>query len=398
MRRIAIVSQRYGNEVNGGAETYTKEVAQKLSGLYEVEVLTTCALDYLSWKNYYRPGIHNVDGILVRRFPVKRKRNTAQFNKLYQDLIYEGNSDNNEKERAWVRAQGPLCDACIEYMEMHTNEYDAFIFITYLYYLTAMGIEKVREKALLVPTAHDEPPIHFPFYQSVFHAPQAIAFLTEEERYFVHGLFHNEKIPYEIVGMGMEMPKWPVSPRRFTEKHGDTPYILYAGRIDASKGCEELFSFFLRYKQERPSPLRLLLMGKAHMDISTHPDIQYLGFVDEQEKYDGIAGAKYLMLPSQFESLSISVLEGMMLGIPCIVNGRCAVLKGHCIRSNGGLYYDRYDEFSGILDYMERHEDIYSTMQKNAADYIRQNYVWDVVLRKYNELLTRIFDGDTEVQ
>lgn len=44
-----------------------------------------------------------------------------------------------------------------------------------------------------------------------------------------------------------------------------------------------------------------------------------------------------LILPSEFESLSMVVLEAMYLKTPVIVNGKCPVLRGHCTKSNGAF-------------------------------------------------------------
>ena len=50
MKRIAIVNQRYGKEVNGGSEDYARELAHRLSGSYKVDVITTTALDYMFFR------------------------------------------------------------------------------------------------------------------------------------------------------------------------------------------------------------------------------------------------------------------------------------------------------------------------------------------------------------
>jgi len=47
MKKIAIINQRYGLEVNGGSELYSREIAERLKAKYEVEVLTSCAVEYV---------------------------------------------------------------------------------------------------------------------------------------------------------------------------------------------------------------------------------------------------------------------------------------------------------------------------------------------------------------
>ena len=46
MKRIALVNQRYGLEVNGGSEYYTRLIAERLASEFEVDVITTKALEY----------------------------------------------------------------------------------------------------------------------------------------------------------------------------------------------------------------------------------------------------------------------------------------------------------------------------------------------------------------
>ena len=51
MKKIAIVVQRYGLEVNGGAELHARLLAEELNKSNLVEVFTTCALDYDLWED-----------------------------------------------------------------------------------------------------------------------------------------------------------------------------------------------------------------------------------------------------------------------------------------------------------------------------------------------------------
>ena len=386
MKKIALVNQRYGLEVNGGSEYYTRLIAEHLAENYEVEILTTCAMNYTTWENYYPEGVEAVHGIPVRRFRVEKEKNQQRFAKLTGQIVSVGHRTKAQEEQ-WVDEQGPYSPGLITYIREHQDEYDVIFFVTYLYYSTVRGLLQAPEKAVLIPTAHDEPYIHFDVYQDVFCLPKAIVFLTDEEKELVHRLFHNEQIPCEVMGVGVDVPE-EVDAQRFKEKYGLDDYIIYVGRIEESKGCDWLFKYFMEYKKEYPeSSLKLVLMGKPVMQIPKHQDIISLGFVSDQDKYDGIAGSRSLMLPSPFESLSISVLEAMTLGIPVIVNGRCEVLKGHCVKSNAGFYYYDYVEFREFLNYLLDHPDDYQRMSENAKQYVHENYRWNVIMDKFERLI-----------
>jgi glycosyltransferase involved in cell wall biosynthesis len=386
LKKIAIVVQRYGEEITGGAEQYARIIAEKLVSLYDVEILTSCALDYVSWDNHYLKGVSNINGVTVKRFTVERFRDINKFKRLREQTVINGNV---KAENKWINDQGPYCPKLIEYIDESKDIYDVFIFVTYLYYTTVRGIGKVREKAILIPAAHDEEPIYFKIFDDVFNSPRALIFLTDEERDFTHFLFKNSDIPSDVIGLGIETPEKP-DPMRFKAKYGLDNYILYTGRIDIGKRCPELFNFFAEYKKRNPSDLKLVLMGKEFIEIPKHPDIISLGFVSEEDKQDGMAGAKLFILPSVFESLSIVVLESMALGIPVVVNGECDVVKGHSVKSNAGLYFYEYYEFEGCINYLITHEDIYGIMKQNAKRYIEANYRWDVVTERFRSIIDSI--------
>ena len=223
MKKIAIINQRYGKEVNGGSEYYTMQLAEHLRQQYEVEILTTQALSYLTWENHYGAGCEEIGGIKVRRFPVKRPRQTL-VQKITGKLITVLGMNYRFLNDLWIKAQGPFTPELVEYIETHEQKYDVFVFVTYLYYPAVCGMEKVKEKAVFVPTAHEEAYIHFKRMQDVFTAPSAYVFLTEEEKNLVHSLFPVDKIPYEVAAMGIE-------PRRQQEKSDFRENMEFISRL-----------------------------------------------------------------------------------------------------------------------------------------------------------------------
>lgn len=394
MKKIALVNQRYGIEVNGGSEYYTRLIAERLKDYFEVDVITTKALEYTTWANYYENDEEYINGVHVLRFSTENERagDFNEYNGKYLKYTESGKRDIS-REKIWFEKQGPFCPDAVNYIKENREKYDVFIFVTYLYYLTVTGLPEVADKSIFIPTAHEEPFIHFKTFESLFKKPQAYIFLTDEEKNLVQKLFKCEDIQYDVLGTGVEISHNP-DEKAFREKYnisGD--YIIYVGRIDEGKDCPTLFRYFMEYRKRRPqNNIKLLLMGKKVCEIPFHPDIINLGFVSEEDKFSGISGAKCLVLPSKFESLSISVLEAMKLSVPVIVNGVCEVLKGHCIKSNAGLYYMNYFEFEGIIDYIFSHESEYKQMRKNALEYINKNYEWDVIIKRFIKIIEKVCD------
>lgn len=196
----------------------------------------------------------------------------------------------------------------------------------------------------------------------------------------------NESVPGVVVGVGSDVPD-RTDPARFRRKYNiRRPFAIYVGRIDENKGCGELFEYFQRYAATFPRGLDLVLIGSAVMKVPDHPHIRHLGFLPDGDKFDGLAAADLLIMPSYFESLSMVALEAWALGRPVLANGHCDVLKGQCVRSNAGLYYERYEEFAEALYSLESNGPLHARLGGNGREYFRQHYAWPVIEQKYLQM------------
>ena len=393
--RLAFVVQRYGLDVNGGAEMECRRFAERLSPHMDVEVITTCAEDHYTWRNVYPAGLDHVNGIRVWRFPVDRERNMAEFDRFTQQMIARPHSYFDEMR--WMELQGPISSELLRFLEMRERQYDLFFFVTFLYASTFLGLQAVPRKSVLFPTAHDDSWIRLSIFRPFFSLPRAFAFNTVEEQELVHRLFRNQYIPSQVVGNGLDLAHLrsvaehspDVSAETAQRVNTDDEYIVYVGRIDPSKGCDQLFEFFLRYKAITLSRVKLVLIGKATMPIPDHPDIVPLGFMRENH-YAWMKRSRALVLPSAWESLSLVVLESLGLGVPVLVNGQCDVLVGHCKRSNGGFYYCDYDEFASALSLLLNRPALRQQLGQQGQGYVQQNYDWTQVERRLVDWLNWI--------
>jgi glycosyltransferase involved in cell wall biosynthesis len=382
---VAFVVQRYGEGVTGGSESLARAVAERLAGERRISVFTTCARDYVTWRNEFPAGRGRLGGVEVRRFPVREERDIDAFNAFAEPLYARERSYAEEIE--FLRRQGPHAPALAEALRAERDRFAAVVFFTYLYSPTYWGLRAAPERSALVPTTHDEPPLRFSIYGEVFGAPRAFGFLTPAEEALVRARFPLGDRPTFLVGAGVEMPAAPDA-AAFRARHGlERPYLLYAGRIDAGKGCGEMLAHHERYRREKAGAADLVLIGRLAMAPPDQPGVRYLGFLPEPEKVAAMAGASAVVCPSAYESLSIVLLEGFAVGTPGLVNARSAVLQEHCQRSNAGLFYADADEYAEAADTLVRHRPLRDALGANGRDYVAAEYGWDEALDRWRALL-----------
>ena len=430
--RIAFVVQRYGAEILGGSEYHCRLIAERLATKHDVEVLTTCARDYVTWKNEYPEGNDRIKGVTVRRFTVAAQRDIAAFNQ-YSDWIFH-HPHSREDEVKWLEMQGPWSPALRDYLAKHYKSYDALIFFTYLYAPTVLGLKVDPGRSILVPTAHDEPAIHLGIYKEMFRLPAAMAYNTEVERQFLKTRFEINAAAEEVVGCGVDLLPGadvggsaaaaddrgdrkgaaPIAAAldleelsttsedeplpdhllnrgvRFQRRHRlHGQFLLYGGRIDPGKGCEELLEYFTSYK-EQSGDADLVLMGVKLMQLPEVPWVKFAGLLSERERLEALEAATIVVVPSPFESLSLLALEAMAVGTPVLCNGHSDVLVEHCRKSNAGLWYNDRDEFVETAKLLLADDRLRRSMGRNGKEYVKREYRWEAILAKYDKLIAAV--------
>lgn len=376
--KIAVVVQRFGADVLGGSEEHCRKMVELLSDIYDFTVLTTTAKDYITWENHYKEGKDNLGNIPIIRFKVDIPRNIKEFN-AYSEKFFSTPPELRDNDDIWFKRQGPYCPDLLKYLESNRDNYDGFLFFTYLYYNTVYGLPIVSNKSILVSTAHDEPPFYLRRINELFNKAGSIIFNTETEKDMIYRVHTDAQKKHVIGGYYIDTPDL----KKIKAKPLKDKYILYFGRLERGKGVFELFDYFMLLQSYYPQ-LKLVCLGKKGDIIHPRHNIILPGFVSEEEKWAYIKNAEFVVMPSPHESLSITLLEGMSAGKPILVNGKCDVLVDHIKKSNAGYAYNNHGEFLEASRYLLENNNA-SKMKYLATDYIENYYSKQSMYNSYHE-------------
>jgi glycosyltransferase involved in cell wall biosynthesis len=392
--KLACVVHRFGADIAGGSEAHCRHIAERLAGSHDITVLTTCARDHVTWRNEHPPGEAREGPLRVRRFPVARQRSLQRF-RTVSEHVFSGRATERE-QIDWFRENGPDAPELVEYLGRHGRDFDLILFWAFRYAEVFFGLPAVAERAVLVPTAEEDPLIRIGILPGFFARPAGFIFLTPEEQALVARQMTTAMPPSCVIGSGLE-PAGTAPAIDLASLGIRPPFLLYLGRIDPNKGCTALLKHFARFAQERSTQVQLVMAGPANMPIPDHPAIRPVGFVDEARRDAILAQASVLVVPSRYESLSLALLEGWNRGLPALVNRHCAVLKGQVSRANGGLYYGNYDEFAHTLSYLLEHRDEARDLGRKGLAYVEREYRWPHVMEKIETLLGTVHARRIEV-
>jgi len=383
-----MVVVRFGERLTGGAELHARQVALRLAAAgHEVTVLTTCAEDYVSWADQLPAGEHRDGSLRVLRFPVLAERDLARWEAAMQPILRGRWSDADEE--ALLREQGPDSPTLIEHLREQGTVYDAVIFFTLLYAPTVFGLPVVWDRAILVPTLHDEPAAMLDLQARALGLARFVLWNTPEERALAERLYGAVDVPQAVAGVGIDVATDGAGREAPASFGLERPYLLYAGRVDPDKGCGELFDAFLAWSA-RDTRADLVLAGRAWMDVPSHPRIRHLGFVDQADLHGLMRSAVATVIPSRNESLSMAALESLACGTPILVTAESPVLSGHARRSSAGLAYRDAAEFGVAASLLLDRPDERHAMGRDGSRYVAANFRWDRVMALYGDAIDRV--------
>jgi glycosyltransferase involved in cell wall biosynthesis len=385
-KRVGVVVPRYGEHILGGAETLARWLVEHLAaaGHVDVQVLTTCANDYVLWKNEMPAGATNANGVMVRRFRVDDTRQTSRrFHELNR-RIGEGQFLESAEQYEWVHLSAHS-SALYRALALEAASFDFLVFIPYLFPTTYYGTAISPERSILWPCLHDEVYAYLQPSRDMFRLCRGVVFNSEPEQCFAESIYGSHPGAH-VVGIGVT--SLPGDGARFRQQFGlPGPFLMYSGRLEGAKNLPQLMEYFIQYKRQRGGPLKLALMGSGPVVVPHHPDIIKLGFLPEQAKRDAFAAATLVCQPSLNESFSIVIMEAWLAGAPVVVHAGCEVTRYHAVRSNGGLYYRGYAEFASVLDLLLGQPAMQRRLGLNGQAYVREHYAWPVVLKRFEEAL-----------
>lgn len=355
-----------------------------------------------------------------------------------------------ELTEQWLLAQGPISETLEKSLleSARSRGFEAAIFFAFQYSLAPRLIPSFRTLGIpvaLVPAAHPDWTLDIPALQACLSDVDLWITSTPEEEALLANTLQRSNLkppvcmpggaPISVPGPARSDPGWPSrkdrparenqkearppnSPSRATDSSmGDSrasgvvstsdpelettstddfgeeaPYenfALYVGRLDPSKGVDELIQFYLFYRMVAEEPLDLVLVGNPAMAIPEHPSIHVTGFVPDHGLNELYRRATVLINPSPYESLSIVLLEAWARGLPTLSNGNSAVLEAQTARSKCGLCYKDLNQFIAALETIRNSQ----SMAESGPDFIRENYDSESIFENYNEGIRYLIDS-----
>jgi glycosyltransferase involved in cell wall biosynthesis len=358
----------------GGAEMVLTDIAASFAERgWDVEILTTCAINHWTWENELPAGESVVDGITVRRFPVVREDIPERG--VLEHAIMSGAVPSITEQQRWMNS-GMRVPELYHYLVDHAEEYRTFLFTPYPAWVTFACSQAVPDKSVLMPCLHDEPYVYLEVFQPVLTGVAGLMFLSGPEHQLAHRVA-DPLAPHAVVGAPVPVPP-KYDPDGFRERYGiEGRFLFYTGRREGGKGWPDLLEMLARAVARSPElPFSLVTGGAGDIDApeSIKDRVIDVGFLPAAERDNAMAAADAYLQPGRYESFSLTVMEAWLAGTPVIANGAGEVVAWHCRRSGAGLTYDDEFEFEQCLKFLAEAPEAAAALAAPGRDYVLASY------------------------
>jgi len=386
--RLAFVPARFGGDVGGGAEIVLARLATGLADRgWDVEILTTTALDHYTWADAFPAGESRSEGMTVRRFPVDQSG--GQERGVWESQILSGVSLPIDAQQRWMNA-GLRVPELYHYLVDHAEEYRAIVFGPYPFWPAYACSQIAPERTLLWTCLHDEPYAYLDLFQPVFTGVAGLFLQTDPEHDLLHRVVQRGAAPHSVVGCGVEIPE-SYDVDGFRERHQlARPFVLYAGRREGAKGWEEFLTAFEDLSTARDVAFDLVTIGVGEVSVpkGLEDRVHDLGFLPSAERDNAFAAASAFVQTSRYEAFSRTVMEAWLAGTPVIANAGSDVVAWHCERSGAGLVYADVEELEQCLAFVAEAPEAAAELGSRGRPYVLEHYQWPAVLDRVEERLS----------
>ncbi len=389
MKKIAIVTYHYFKTKTRGGEIYTKKLTNILKDKYQTTILTTRSADHTTWKNKLKEyEVDNKNKIIRFKidFEVKPRNRTEKTINILNNKLRTFKDELN-----YLKKIGPYSSNLFNFLSKNKENFDIFIFIGYANPITYFGLPLVKEKSILIPLTHKEPILYLSIFDELFRQSKIIGFSSVGEKEIIKKRF--KKLPkLTQIGIYPEEFKSKINFQFIKNRYNlFNPYILFIGRTEPYKGIYDLIDFFLKFKSARKNNIELIIIGEKLFPIETNKNIKFLGILSEEEKTILIKNSLFLVNPSWYESLSLTILEAWQQKKPVLVYGLNEILKKQILLSKGGLIYENYQEFENNMVKLIKNPNLRKQLGKNGYLFYYNNYRKKIIKEKLEKIINDFF-------
>ena len=242
----------------------------------------------------------------------------------------------------------------------------------------------------------------------------AVFFTTEAEFEAGRDTFFPFAVRMAVAPFGIQPPAGQAEQYR-AEFHRRVPgladkrSLLFLGRLHPKKGCDLLIEGFARWQASLPpesrDAWRLRMVGpresesylqhlkavSAAYDVDRDGLVEFVGIVDGDAKWQEIAQADALVLPSHQENFGVIIAEALACGVPVLISNK--VNGWQAIEHDGAALVDE-DTVDGVIRLLQRWQaqgpETVDAMRRSARSFFSAKMSAEVGVRAFLSALDNL--------